>query len=141
MDFTWRSLPVFERNGKKILKLLGGTYCSSTYFFNSICNGSSCKCTQQEFTPFIHFVQFILSSILGRVPELLINFENASTSSLFEENVERFLCLWFSITQIHYPILFHFDLMPTLFSSMFFKSVYDCSSCKHTENNFTEFHN
>ena len=39
--------------------------------------------------------------ISGRVHELLINSEKASTSPVFEENVERFLCLRFSITHTH----------------------------------------
>ena len=39
---------------------------------------------------------------MGRVHELLINSKKASTSPVFEENVERFLCLRFSITHIHF---------------------------------------
>jgi len=31
----------------------------------------------------------------------LINYEKASISPVFEENVERFLCLRFSITHTH----------------------------------------
>ena len=37
----------------------------------------------------------------GRVRELLINSEKASASPIFEENVERFSCLRFSITHGH----------------------------------------
>jgi len=38
---------------------------------------------------------------LGCVHKLLINSEKASTSPVFEENVERFLCLRFSINHTH----------------------------------------
>ena len=37
----------------------------------------------------------------GRVRELLINSEKASASPIFEENVERFSCIRFSITHGH----------------------------------------
>ncbi|MDR3596562.1 hypothetical protein [Clostridium sp.] len=43
----------------------------------------------------------VLFSILGRVRELLINSEKASASPIFEENVERFSCIRFSITHGH----------------------------------------
>jgi predicted amidohydrolase len=39
----------------------------------------------------------------GRVHELLINSKKASISPVFEVNVERFLCLRFSITHTHDP--------------------------------------
>jgi hypothetical protein len=42
---------------------------------------------------------------IGRVLELLINSKKASTSPIFEENVESFLCLRFSITHTHDQIL------------------------------------
>ena len=42
---------------------------------------------------------------IGRVLELLINSKKASTSPIFEEYVERFLCLRFSITHTHDPTL------------------------------------
>jgi uncharacterized membrane protein len=38
---------------------------------------------------------------IGRVRELLINSEKASASPIFEENVERFSCIRFSITHGH----------------------------------------
>ena len=44
-------------------------------------------------------------SIIGRVRELLINSEKASASPIFEENVERFSCIRFSITHGHDPII------------------------------------
>ena len=44
-------------------------------------------------------------AFLGRVRELLTNPEKASTSILFEENVERVLCICFSITHTHYQIM------------------------------------
>ncbi len=47
----------------------------------------------------------MISANLGRVLELLINSKKTSTSILFEENVERVLCLWFSIIHAHYPNL------------------------------------
>jgi hypothetical protein len=40
---------------------------------------------------------------MGRVRELLINSEKASASPIFEENVERFSCIRFSITHGHDP--------------------------------------
>ena len=42
-----------------------------------------------------------VESIDGRVRELLINSEKASASPIFEENVERFSCIRFSITHGH----------------------------------------
>ncbi len=45
--------------------------------------------------------KFKLIKKLGRVHELLINSEKASTSPVSEENGERFLCLRFSITHTH----------------------------------------
>ena len=44
---------------------------------------------------------------LGRVRELLINSEKASASPIFEENVERFSCIRFSITHGHDQELKH----------------------------------
>ena len=45
------------------------------------------------------------TTIMGRVRELLINSEKASASPIFEENVERFSCIRFSITHGHDPIM------------------------------------
>ena len=55
----------------------------------------------------------------GRVHELLINPEKTSTSSVFEENVERFLCLRFSITRVHdlYSLDYLFHSQDNLCSS------------------------
>ena len=39
------------------------------------------------------------------VCESLINSEKTSTSPVFKKNVERFLCLSFSITHTHHPIM------------------------------------
>ena len=38
---------------------------------------------------------YIKPQIIGRVLELLINSKKTSTSPIFKENVERFLCLRF----------------------------------------------
>jgi len=40
---------------------------------------------------------------MGRVPELLINSEKASTSHVFNEYIERFLRFRFSMIQTHDP--------------------------------------
>ena len=45
--------------------------------------------------------RFAIEMNIGRVLELLINSKKASTSLVFEENAERFLCLRFSITHTH----------------------------------------
>ena len=42
---------------------------------------------------------------IGRVPELLINSEKASTSHVFNEYIERFLRFRFSMIQTHYQKL------------------------------------
>jgi hypothetical protein len=44
---------------------------------------------------------------IGRVRELLINAEKASTSSIFEGDIKSFLCLRFSITHAHYQEIFY----------------------------------
>jgi len=49
--------------------------------------------------------RFMYRSRLGRVPELLINSEKASTSHVFNEYIERFLRFRFSMIQTHDPIL------------------------------------
>jgi hypothetical protein len=51
------------------------------------------------------FLAFFHTYKIGRVHELLINSEKVSTPPVFEENVWRFLCLWFSITHTHDPYL------------------------------------
>ena len=43
-----------------------------------------------------------------RVHELLINSKKSSISPVFEENVERFLCLRFSITHTYDPLSFYY---------------------------------
>ena len=50
----------------------------------------------------IGFVRYQWSEKHGRVHELLINSEKASISPVFEENIERFSRLRFSITHTHY---------------------------------------
>ena len=49
----------------------------------------------------------------GRVHELLINSEKVSTSPVFGENVERFLCLRFSITHTN-DLLFFSSIIENL---------------------------
>jgi len=53
-------------------------------------------------TVYLTLIKNFLANI-GRVNELLINSEKASTPPVFGENVERFLCLRFSITHTHDP--------------------------------------
>ena len=52
---------------------------------------------------------FLIRKLSGRVHELLINSEKASTAPVFEGNVERFLCLWFSITHTHDQLSVEFE--------------------------------
>jgi len=75
------------------------------------------------YTVLCHFHEH---SHLGRVLELLINFKKASTSPTFEENVERFLCLRFSITHTHDPHLFRSKII-LCYLSYFVMSL----KCKH----------
>ena len=49
----------------------------------------------------MYWKPIIRKSQFGRVHELLINSEKASTSPIFKENVERLFCLRFSITHTH----------------------------------------
>jgi hypothetical protein len=39
---------------------------------------------------------------IGSHQRVIDKFENASTLLMFKKNVERFFCLWFSITHAHY---------------------------------------
>ena len=48
---------------------------------------------------------------MGRVPELLINSKKASTYPVFVGNVDRFLCLRFSITHTHDLIMDAFTIL------------------------------
>jgi hypothetical protein len=53
---------------------------------------------------------------LGRGSKLLIISKKASTSHVFEKNIKKVLCLWFSITQTHDPELIDFKLFKQIFS-------------------------
>jgi hypothetical protein len=59
----------------------------------------------------VTFMKFKSKS--GRVRELLINSEKASASPIFEENVERFSCIRFSITHGHDPKSLYLGMMST----------------------------
>jgi hypothetical protein len=70
---------------------------------------------------------FLKIQILGRVRKLLTNSWKASTTPSFEENVEIFLCLWFSISHTHCPFIMWIVISMFIISWSFKKYGIDLS--------------